>query len=226
MTEEHPDQLIGKKTILNDIFNRAAVSDFQPLKKQIESYREEELLLIYDIDFKFGQNFVICLSVSSKDSILAPPEEEEAATTAEEALGETPEGEEVLEVELTDRSATPPPRGPWVSQGSEKEIELWSVVPTRPILRHRFWRKRTKFNQPFFFSDRSSQDHKEMYTECEPSKEEAFSLSAIQMDRAVQAISPIEDTHSQTRYVSQLNLPIRHLYNPALSRSDIVTVHK
>ena len=80
MTEEHPDQLISKKTILNDIFNRAAVSDFQPLKKQIESYAGEELLLMYDIDFKFGQNFVICLAVSAKEKILAPPKEELHAT--------------------------------------------------------------------------------------------------------------------------------------------------
>ena len=85
VTEEQPDQLISKKTILNDIFNRAAVSDFQPLKKQIESYRGEELLLVYDIDFKFGQNFVICLAVSAKESILAPPEET-AAAAAEEGV--------------------------------------------------------------------------------------------------------------------------------------------
>ena len=130
-----------------------------------------------------------------------------SATNAGTHLGETPEGEEVLEVELVDPSVIPPPRGPWVSQGSEKEIELWSVVPTRPPMRHKIWKKRTKFNQPFFFSDRSSRDHKEMYAECEPSKEETFSLSAQLVDRAVQAIPPIEDTHSQTKYVSLLRSP-------------------
>lgn len=38
---------------------------------------------MYDIDFKFGQNFVICLSKSAMESILAVPAEEEIVEIGE-----------------------------------------------------------------------------------------------------------------------------------------------
>ena len=76
------------------------------------------------------------------------------------------------------------------------------MVPTRPRLRQRIWRKRNKFNQPFFFSDRSCEERKDMYTECESSQEPAFSLKALQTDKAVQAIPGNEESHSQTTCVS------------------------
>ncbi|KAI6660473.1 WD repeat-containing protein 63-like [Oopsacas minuta] len=217
VTEDHPDKLISKKTILEDIFNRAAVSDFQPLKKQIEHYVSNDLLLVYDIDFKFGQNFVICLTVSAMESILAPPVEEVVAGS-EEALGE--EGEEAVEVEHIDPSVTPPPRGPWVSQGSENEIERWRVVPTRPRMRQRIWKKRNKFNQPFMFSDRSCIDHKELYAECQSSEEPVFSLNTLQLERGVQAIPDIEETHSQTDWPSPKNATVQYSAREVLSDTE------
>ena len=41
------------------------------------------MLLVYDIDFKFGQNFVICLTKSAMESILAVPIEEETTDKGE-----------------------------------------------------------------------------------------------------------------------------------------------
>ena len=113
--------------------------------------------------------------------------------------GEEGIAEEEEEVVYAEIPGTPPPRGPWVSQGSEKEVEEWKVTESRPRIRQRISRKRNNFSNPFFFSDRSSQQHKEMYAECETVPDETFSLPSLQTDKGVQAVPCLEDTPSQTR---------------------------
>lgn len=73
-TENALVKLRSKKEILADIFKRAAVSDFSPIKKKIQDYPEEHLVLIADLDYKFGENFVILLSVEAKDALLVAPD--------------------------------------------------------------------------------------------------------------------------------------------------------
>uniref|UniRef100_A0A1X7T7A3 WD repeat-containing protein 63 n=1 Tax=Amphimedon queenslandica TaxID=400682 RepID=A0A1X7T7A3_AMPQE len=75
VTSENPNILITKASLLEDIKNRAAVSDFKPLKDKIQSYDGEELLLVYDYDFRYGENFYLCLTEAAKDLILNPPED-------------------------------------------------------------------------------------------------------------------------------------------------------
>lgn len=63
-----------KQDILADIQKRAAVSDFSPIKKKIQEYPEDNLVLIADADYKFGENFVILLTTEAKDALLVAPE--------------------------------------------------------------------------------------------------------------------------------------------------------
>ena len=91
LTPNNPHKLILKEKIVEDFKNRAAVSDFFPVKQKVlvstksvhflnkahvlisprvQNYPGEAVLLVYDYDFKFGENFYICLTEEAKDWVL------------------------------------------------------------------------------------------------------------------------------------------------------------
>ena len=96
LNPDSPHKLILKEKIVEDFKNRAAVSDFFPVKQKVlvgliyvksdsvhilnkahvlisphvQNYPGEEVLLVYDYDFKFGENFYICLTEEAKDWVL------------------------------------------------------------------------------------------------------------------------------------------------------------
>lgn len=73
-TEHKLVKLRSKSSILADILKRAAVSDFSPIKKKIQEYPEENIVIIADLDYKFSENFIILLSVEARDALLIAPE--------------------------------------------------------------------------------------------------------------------------------------------------------
>ena len=70
VTEENPYKIIKKADIMSDFFNRAAISDFHPFKQIITNYPGEEILIIYDPDFAFGQNFILATTEEAKNALL------------------------------------------------------------------------------------------------------------------------------------------------------------
>ena len=70
VTEENPFKFIQKQDILDDLFNRAAICDFHPFKQIIKDYPVDEILVVYDPDFKYGQNFTIALTEEAKEKLL------------------------------------------------------------------------------------------------------------------------------------------------------------
>ena len=92
-TSEKPYVYVTKKVFLDDIQFRGAISDFHPVKKQIEKYpdsEEEGLAIVWDENEDYGQNFYICLTVKAKDAVV-----EKYAALAEAAAaqgGETSGG--------------------------------------------------------------------------------------------------------------------------------------
>ena len=68
VTSSAPSKLVKKDAIMDDIKKRAAVSDFKPYMETFQNYPGAEILLVYDADFEFGQNFTF-----------APTEEVKAA---------------------------------------------------------------------------------------------------------------------------------------------------
>lgn len=82
---ETPMKMIPKTDILADIDTRRAVSDFQPFKSvisvnilllqlaiayTIQAYPNESLLVFFDAEWKYGQNFYIITSAEAAESIL------------------------------------------------------------------------------------------------------------------------------------------------------------
>uniref|UniRef100_A0A3B4UMA1 Dynein axonemal intermediate chain 3 n=2 Tax=Seriola dumerili TaxID=41447 RepID=A0A3B4UMA1_SERDU len=183
VTGESPYKLLKKDDIIQDIKTRAAVSDFSPVKQIVLDYPEDEILLVFDRDFTYGQSFYLILTPEAKGRILSPPE---------------PETPVVIENEV---SKTPEPK-PWISLGSELEIDEESVKETREKLRFTFSRVRRKFGQPVSFSDRNASDR---YLECISYQDSRFSIKLMQRDCGIQAVPRLQRSSAQTQWKSQRN---------------------
>ncbi|XP_020946008.1 WD repeat-containing protein 63 isoform X4 [Sus scrofa] len=205
VTDDQPYKLIRKEDILADFENRAAVSDFYPVKKIVQEYPGDELLLVYDKDFKYGLNFYLIGTEEGKESYLNPPEAPEEQEEYKEYI---PEDIYIYK---------PPVSKPWVSLGSEKEIEEESVKESTKqtkdhCLRWMFWkvtymisRKRSDFGASVKFSDQNASTVKDAYIECTAYPDKNFTLKQLERDVGMQAVPQIRDTSTQTRWAYPKN---------------------
>ncbi|KAF6028504.1 WDR63 [Bugula neritina] len=189
----------SKQSILDDIFKRAAVSDFSPIKKKIQDYPEDDIILIADLDYKFGENFVIILSVEAKDALLVAPEVKA-------------EGEEEEEGEQVVYKYVPPVPKDWVTQGSENEVKEESLVTNRPLISQSIVRVRKDFGAPVTFKDRNVGDAKDAYIECTAYEDASFDVVKIEQDCATQAIPESIDISSQTEWKYPKNANTQYEY--------------
>ncbi|XP_055364183.1 dynein axonemal intermediate chain 3 isoform X2 [Betta splendens] len=187
VTRESPFKLLKKDSIVQDIKTRAAVSDFSPVKQTVLDYPEDEILLVFDREFTYGQRFYLVLTPKAKDGILCPPQ---------------PETLEVLENRINN---TPEPKR-WISLGSEKEIDEECVKETRDKLLYKFSRVRRKFGAPVCFSDRSAADAKGGYLECASYQDSRFSIKQMQRDCGMQAVPGLQSSSAQTQWIVQRNV--------------------
>ncbi|KAA0706513.1 WD repeat-containing protein 63 [Triplophysa tibetana] len=184
VTGEIPYKLIKKEDIVQDMKTRAAVSDFSPVKQRVLEYPEDELLLVFDRDFTYGQSFYLVLTVEAKENILKPPVQGDE----EELIDADEEDEDVI------IPKTPEPR-PWISLGSEQEIEEETVKRIRPRLRYKLSRPRRDFCSPVCFSDRSARDG---YVECLSYQDKRFNITEQERHTGVQTVHHTTDSSTQT----------------------------
>ncbi|NXG52666.1 WDR63 protein, partial [Psilopogon haemacephalus] len=190
VTEENCFKLIKKEDIVQDMITRAAVSDFHPVKKVVLEYPGEELLVVFDAKFQYGQNFYLVASEEAKENLLKPPE------TAEEE-----NGEETLEV----HPYKPPVHKPWVSLGSEKEIEEESVKESVPKIKYMISQVRRKFGASIKFTDRNASSVDGSYVECTSYEDKTFSIKMLEKDIGVQMVPKRKETSTQTRWTYPKN---------------------
>uniref|UniRef100_A0A2K6SHL0 Dynein axonemal intermediate chain 3 n=1 Tax=Saimiri boliviensis boliviensis TaxID=39432 RepID=A0A2K6SHL0_SAIBB len=189
VTDEQPYKLINKEDIFEDLRNRAAVSDFHPVKKIVQEYPGNELLLVYDKDFKYGLNFYLIGTEEGKENYLNPPEVPEEQEEYKEHI---PEDVYVYK---------PPVSKPWVSLGSEKEIEEESVMESTKQITYMISQKRSEFGAPVKFSDQNASSVKDAYIECTAYPDKNFTLKQFEKDVGMQVIPQIKDISTQTECV-------------------------
>ncbi|KAF7231836.1 WD repeat containing protein 63 [Paragonimus skrjabini miyazakii] len=120
ITQSKPTALVQKTDLLKDIQLRAAVSDFSVQKTAINDYPGTEILIMYDAEYKFGENYILVLSENSKQAILNPAEEKSEEQTEVE---DEEEDEDTIEEESDSVTVfRPPVRRPWINLGSDKEV--------------------------------------------------------------------------------------------------------
>ncbi|XP_054240215.1 dynein axonemal intermediate chain 3 [Indicator indicator] len=193
VTEENCFKLIKKEDIIQDLNARAAVSDFHPIKKVVLEYPGEELLVVFDANFQYGQNFYLVASEEAKENLLKPPENEEEK--------EEENGEGTLEV----HPYKPPVHKPWVSLGSEKEVEEESVKETVPKIKYMISQARRRFGAPTEFTDRNASCTVGSYVECASYQDKTFSIEMLEKDMGVQMVPKITEASTQTRWTYPKN---------------------
>ncbi|XP_063681640.1 dynein axonemal intermediate chain 3-like [Bolinopsis microptera] len=202
VTEENPHILISKAKIMEDFKMRAAVCDFHPIKKQITSYPGEEILIVYDPDYKYGENFYVCLTEAGKaeylDSLKKEEEEAEEEATAE-AEAESEEYDEIAleDIILKDLPSTP---ATWQEQGSEEDLEEEILTTSRSLITFMIQRKRKMFGTPTQFEDRNVDAAKDAYIECTSFEDNTFDLHRQEHDFAVQNVMESCEKACQTEW--------------------------
>ncbi|KAK1165411.1 WD repeat-containing protein 63 [Acipenser oxyrinchus oxyrinchus] len=187
LTQENLHKIIKKEEILNDMKMRAAVSDFYPVKQMVMNYPGEELLLVFDRDFKYGQSFYLVGTEDTKERILHPPEPSEEEGVEEEDLMET------------FVYKTPEPK-PWESLGSDLDIEEESVKDSRCKHRYKISRKRREFGAPVMFTDRNASVARDGYIECTSYPDKSFCVTKMEIDTGIQAVPQLQETSTQTKW--------------------------
>ncbi|XP_059710127.1 dynein axonemal intermediate chain 3 isoform X1 [Haemorhous mexicanus] len=202
VTVENNFKCIKKEDIIQDLKTRAKSSDFFPFKNVILEYPGEELLVVFDPSFQYGENFYIVASEEAKENFLkslAAAEEKEE--TEEENI------EETLEV-----------RKPWVSLGSEKEVEEESLKERDTKIKYKISRVRRKFGAPITFTDKNAADEKESYAECTAYEDDTFSIKLLERDVGVQMVPKLRETSTQTKWTYPKNASTQ--YYPRLLSNE------
>ncbi|ESP02449.1 hypothetical protein LOTGIDRAFT_199692 [Lottia gigantea] len=197
VSQEMPFKLIPKQEILDDFRNRAGVCDFTPIKKDILDYPGDEILVVYDYDFKFGQNFYVALTEETKEKLLNPPHDKDGA--------DTEGGLEEEDLEPVIYKYIPPEAKPWISFGSEVEIYEETVKENREKVKVLYKRKRKEFGAPVTFSDRDVNDAKDGYIECVSYEDKNFNLKKMELDKGLQAIPESNASGTQTDWTYPRN---------------------
>uniref|UniRef100_A0A8C5IJT4 WD repeat domain 63 n=1 Tax=Junco hyemalis TaxID=40217 RepID=A0A8C5IJT4_JUNHY len=206
VTEENNFKCIKKEDIIQDLKTRAK-SDFLPFKKVILEYPGEELLVVFDPSSQYGQNFYIVASEEAKENFLKSLEAaEEKEETEEENIEEAPE-----------------PRKPWVSLGSEKEVEEESLIERETKIKYKISRVRRQFGAPITFTDKNAADDKESYAECTAYEDNTFSIKLLERDVGVQMVPKLREATTQTKWTYPKNASTqyypRQLSNEAKAES-------
>ncbi|XP_016076111.1 PREDICTED: WD repeat-containing protein 63 [Miniopterus natalensis] len=196
MTEERPYKLIKKQDILADFHNRAAVSDFYPVKKVIQEYPGDEILVVYDRDFKYGLNFYVIGTEEGKENYFNLSEVPEEQEEHKELKDYVPEEIYIYK---------PPLSKPWVSLGSEKEIEEESVKGSTKQITYMISRKQSEFGAPIKFSDHNVSSVKDAYIECTAYPDKHFAIKQLEKDVGLQVVPQVKDSSTQTRWTYPKN---------------------
>ncbi|KAG9350910.1 hypothetical protein JZ751_024799 [Albula glossodonta] len=190
VTKDNPFKFLKKDAILQDMKTRAAVSDFHPVKQVVLAYPADELLLVFDRDFTYGQSFYLALTEEAKERILNPPVTADA---------------QALEDEMEFMCKTPEPK-PWVSLGSDLEIMEESVADTRARLKFKISRLRREFGAPVVLSDRNASETPDGYMECVPYQDKNFSIQMLERSTSVQAVPNLKSSSTQTKWSYPRNM--------------------
>ncbi|NXK14203.1 WDR63 protein, partial [Herpetotheres cachinnans] len=197
VTEENYFKFIKKEDIIQDLKTRATISDFYPVKKVVLEYPGEELLVVFDAKFQYGQNFYFVASEEAKENFLKPPETAEE----KEEEGKEENREETLEV----HPYKPPVHKPWVSLGSEKEVEEESVKDSVKKIKYMISRVRRKFGAPITFTDKNASHVKDSYIECMSYQDKTFSIKMLEKDVGIQMVPKIREASTQTKWTNPKN---------------------
>lgn len=180
---------VDKEVIVKDIQFRGAISDFSVAKKEITKADYDNLLVRYNEDdiYGDGNNFEVAVLQSVADAWEREVTDKLAA--AEAAAAAAAEAAEAKKPGRKKKKKTKKESTPWISAGSEFDIEEESIAPGGVPVVIEVFRKRREFGADVKLVDTDSADlWNSSQMECRPFKDANFLLDRMEHDVGVQAI--------------------------------------
>ncbi len=216
---EKPMMKIAKSVVMEDIRFRGVLSDFEPVKKELEKSKLEEFILQHNEDdiYGDGNNLEVCTS-------------EESAGLWSDIL-ELTEKKAALIQKIAEREAKEKAGGkrrkkkkkkrvqkPWESLGSEQDILDEKVTGQRETIDMVFLRPFGELGQTFDLSDKDASElWNSSQMECRPFKDPNFELVRMEKDVGVQAIPESRECGAQATKNRSVNAVMQ--YKPFIGKS-------
>jgi len=195
--------LLKKEELTKEIQGLGVMSDFEPGKKQIDSYPGDEILFVIDKKQTYGEIFLCCYTEDAKQVFLGKVREEQEALEAQRRAEEEAEAARIaaefarLNQVYEDKPVSP--RG-WHSLSgfeTEQEIQQMTFQPMREKRRQEITRPKKQLKQNFRFLDRDSKVGG--VAEYKPAKDPNFK-PVKEADAGFQAAPFLVSTFAQTNW--------------------------
>ncbi|XP_068631464.1 dynein axonemal intermediate chain 3 [Battus philenor] len=178
---QYPWKLVSKEKILESINVGGELSEFFPLKQDLETYKDEEVLMGYIADeSKDVDEFYICLTQEAREH--CKQQSERFIRRQEKKL---------------EKAIQKKPR-PWKSFGSEAEINEQFPVNTRSLIEIEVKSKYLEKYQPKGFKVRDTNSVRDGYTELTPYRQKYNNVFCRRVDCASQAATQKVNREAQT----------------------------
>ena len=193
MRDVLPYKLFNKEEVVDEIKKLGFYSDFNDFKKDINSYKGEELLVLADPDELYGQNWYICLTVAAKDRELKAitdkvekekaEEEARLKAIADAEAAKKAEEERIKNAVYEDKPFLSKPYKSETELATREQIFMEGVNCSRPLIKVSIKRKRRDFGAPVKFGELGPQGQ---LMEFNKHKDPNFELERKVVDTAVQ----------------------------------------
>mmetsp|Transcript_17406 Transcript_17406/g.18148 ORF Transcript_17406/g.18148 Transcript_17406/m.18148 type:complete len:887 (+) Transcript_17406:60-2720(+) len=205
-------KLIPKDELIKEIQGLGVMSDFEPAKKQIESYPGTEILIIVDKEQKYGEIFVLCYTEATKEQFMSEVRERleaiEAQRKAEEEIEAAKKAAEWarLNVVYEDKPLSPREWSSSTSHETDNEVRGLSNKPTRERIVLEITRPKNSLMQKCKFLDRDADVGGVL--EFRSHKDPHF-ITIRQSDLGIQAAPSHQNHAAQTTWYRPINKAIQ-----------------
>lgn len=176
----NPYKYVNKADVLLECKKSGAISDWFPFQKLVEKFDGDEILLVWDEEFEYGEEYYFCSTKAAEEVVLAllaekAPAQDAAAGAAGGDAGGVPEEEEEEEVyEIPEVREGPLETRPWTDQGTAEEMAQYVVKPGRAPTVIEFFRSRKEYGAPCRFNEHGA-DIDDMHIEIGQAKQKKTS---------------------------------------------------
>lgn len=154
--------LLKKEDVMKEIQGLGVMSDFEPAKKQIDSYPGEEVLFVIDKKQVYGEVFLCCYTEAAKEEYMSKVREAQEAIEAQaRAEAEAEEARLAAEFARLNQVYEDKPMSPrgWMSHTSvetDQEVQEMTFVPARGRVVQEISRPKKLLKQTFRMLDRDA----------------------------------------------------------------------
>lgn len=181
ITGQYPWKLVSKSKIMESIEVGGELSEFFPLKEQLEAYNADLVLLGYIADeSKDFDEFYVCCTTAARDH--CKQQSDRFVRRQEKKL----------------EKAVQKKPGPWKSLGSEIEITELIPINSRPLMEMEIRAKYPRQCHPKSFKIRDTNCVRDGYIELVPYRQKFDNVYKLRIDTASQISPPLVESAAQT----------------------------